>query len=358
MQCNLLGGKYQGTLGENKLRTHFIYDSKHELVFCDLPKVGSTFIKQILHIVTGHRDVRNPFLITGDEAHGIPFETFNNLNFDKIFDILVNYVKFMFVRDPFSRILSAYVDKLFIPNFVFWENVGRLIVLQHRKNPDKQSKTCGHNVHFPEFIKHIVTSETEQKFRNPHWYPMYEGCRPCHIEYDFIGKMESFKEDIRQLLKNTNLSHFVDVSSMDSQNDGEALSLSINRAFEVAQSKKSCLTLPQSLERAWKVLQIRGVISYKSEFPYKEIKENSNITKREFTEILLKELNKFPMDKESKKAIRQEVMYKAYQSVPKQELDHFIRIFLPDFTLFDYDKSLPKSSFDKNIKWYPFDLKL
>jgi hypothetical protein len=37
---------------------------------------------------------------------------------DELNDMLKTYTKFMFTRDPFSKIFSAYVDKLLVPEIV------------------------------------------------------------------------------------------------------------------------------------------------------------------------------------------------------------------------------------------------
>jgi hypothetical protein len=42
----------------------------------------------------------------------------------------------MFVRDPHSRILSGYVDKLYCPNTLYWKVTGRYVVSDIRENGD------------------------------------------------------------------------------------------------------------------------------------------------------------------------------------------------------------------------------
>ena len=34
-----------------------------------------------------------------------------------------------------------------------------------------------------------------KKKMNAHWETFYDTCHPCHINYDFIGKMESLEQD-------------------------------------------------------------------------------------------------------------------------------------------------------------------
>ena len=54
----------------------------------------------------------------------------------------------MFTREPYGKLLSGYVDKLFAPNPYFWKAIGRLIIRKFRKDPSPESLTCGHDVTF------------------------------------------------------------------------------------------------------------------------------------------------------------------------------------------------------------------
>lgn len=57
--------------------------------------------------------------------------------------------KVMFTRQPYSKLLSAYVDKLYSPNPFFWGKIGRHIVRKFRSRPSAKSVACGHDVTFP-----------------------------------------------------------------------------------------------------------------------------------------------------------------------------------------------------------------
>ncbi|XP_060080838.1 carbohydrate sulfotransferase 13-like [Ylistrum balloti] len=356
-ECQTLGKNYAGTLPEPQMKRHMIYDVKTNLVFCDIPKVGSTFLKQVLHIVYGHRHVKDPFSIKASAAHTIPFNTFVSIPYDKALAVLMNSTKFMFVRHPYTRMLSGYVDKLYTNNFVFWGSHGKTILKNHRQHVSKQSRECGHDSTFPEFIKHVIKSEISGTNRNPHWYPMYDACRPCSLQYDVIGKIETFKEDIEKILRRQHLDEIIDISKMNEGNENEAISLTVNRAYDVIIHKPKCVSLPQALERAWKVLQIRGVLSHLSDFPYNMIKKNSNITKSSFKDFIVKEMKRLPMTKSDKDLSREQAVVVAYESVPSGDLEKFNSIFHPDFTLYGYEKNIGTKH--KNfLKWEPFKLRL
>ncbi|KAK3103284.1 hypothetical protein FSP39_018178 [Pinctada imbricata] len=359
--CQTIDDKMpKGTLSDAKVRSHFIYDKKTKLIFCDLPKVGSTFLKQVLHILMGHRKVEDPFKITGNEAHGIPFNTFASLPVDEMVPLLMDSFKVVFVRDPYSRIVSGYVDKIFTNNYVFWDTTGKLIIREQRENATIRSKQCGSDVKFEEFVRHIYKSEKEVKHRNPHWYPMSDSCRPCNMRFNFIGKIETFKSDITDMLKALNATQKVHISSMDQKNDEEAISLTVRRAFDVVKKRPKCVTLIQALERAWKVLQIRGVIHFASTFPYEYVYSKKKIDQKQFTNVIRDTIAKLPLSKEDKNKVRREVIYKAYSRLSEKDLKKFQDIFSLDFRLFGYDLTPPEFSVlgEEGLDWNPFDLEI
>ena len=54
---------------------------------------------------------------------------------------LKNYFKFLVVRDPWTRLLSAYRDN-FENNDSFYNYYGRLILERYRENPSKRLPEC------------------------------------------------------------------------------------------------------------------------------------------------------------------------------------------------------------------------
>ncbi|XP_021367278.1 carbohydrate sulfotransferase 11-like isoform X2 [Mizuhopecten yessoensis] len=355
--CRSLGKNYTGTLPEVKLKTHMIYDDQTDLLFCNIAKVGSTFLKQVFQILFGYHHRKDPFSIKGGTVHQLPFDTFDKIQYDQALAVLMRSTKIIFVRNPYTRMLSGYVDKLFTNNHVFWRSTGKIILKNHRKNLSIKSKECGHDSTFPEFIKHVIESETSGKNRNPHWCPMYDVCRPCSIQYDVIGKIESFKEDLGSFLKSQHLDEIVDISKMNQGNEREAIYLTVSRAYDVVLRVPKCASLPQALERAWKVLQIRGVLSQLAEFPYKMIEHNSNISKSLFLDVIAKEIKRFPMTQSDKLLSKEQAVVKAYESVSSSDLERFTSIFHPDFSLFGYEKDIGRKH--RNfLKWEPFKFKL
>lgn len=96
-----------------------------------------------------------------------------------------DHVRFMFVREPYSRLLSAFVDKLFCPNPYFWKSIGTYIMKNFRTNATEASMNCGHDVTFPEVVKYVIHAQQTGKHRDGHFIPTHDHCNLCLVKYHF-----------------------------------------------------------------------------------------------------------------------------------------------------------------------------
>ena len=55
-------------------------------------------------------------------------------------------------------------------------------------------------VTFTEFTKYVVHEWSLGKSLNAHWTPQHKICRPCEINYDFIGRFENINNDAKHVL--------------------------------------------------------------------------------------------------------------------------------------------------------------
>lgn len=122
---------------------------------------------------------------------------------------LDSYTKFLFVRHPFKRIVSAYQNKLKGGWTSLNERYAKNIIKKYRnKSATFESFP---NVTFKEFADYIIDlprSRHQRKF-NGHWKSVFDICLPCNIEYDFIGKLETFQDDIKLLTNKTSLGRII-----------------------------------------------------------------------------------------------------------------------------------------------------
>lgn len=152
-------------------------------------------------IMIGVTDTRDIFSIPSTIAHQqhyIPsLINFTNL---EIQEMLRTYTKFIFVRHPLERLLSAYKNK-FEQNYnsskYFHNRFGRKIVKMFRANATVYSLSNGDDVTFAEFVAYVTSKNS---VFNEHWMPIDRLCDPCLMNYDFIGKYETLNVDAKYLL--------------------------------------------------------------------------------------------------------------------------------------------------------------
>ena len=113
--------------------------------------------------------------------------------------MMKTFFKFLFVRNPLHRILSAYRNKIVNGNAQFELQYSRPIMRKYRKLNANQVN--GKVVTFQEFVRYLIDNETYVNTMNEHWMPMYELCQPCYINYNFVGSLENLDLDISALLE-------------------------------------------------------------------------------------------------------------------------------------------------------------
>ena len=112
-----------------------------------------------------------------------------------------NYFKFMFVRHPLERLLSAYRNKVEPPlsdmGMGFPNNLKHSILKAYRQKEYQSWKDAGCRysitVSFPDFVQHVI--DTNNSALNPHLKPAIDACHPCRLHYDFYGSFKSYKQD-------------------------------------------------------------------------------------------------------------------------------------------------------------------
>lgn len=194
---------------------HFIVDDANQLIYCFVPKVASTNWKRVLMALKRHRRINdNPLQILGNETHAQnAFKLLSQHDdVDVVYQKLRTYLKFMFVRHPYERLLSAYRNKFEITwSDYFRTRFGRKIVKHFRKNATQESLERGHDVTFSEFLNYVLNlSSANHKIAfNEHWRPIYDLCFPCLLDYDVIGRSETLIDDADYVLHRLGVLDFV-----------------------------------------------------------------------------------------------------------------------------------------------------
>ncbi|XP_075421723.1 carbohydrate sulfotransferase 12 [Ascaphus truei] len=209
----------------NRELDHLIVDDRHGIIYCYVPKVACTNWKRVMIVLSESlldrkgAPYQDPLQIPREDVHN----SSSHLTFNKFWRRygkfsrhmmkikLKKYTKFLFVRDPFVRLISAFRSKFELENENFYRSfaVPILTLYSNRTNVPTsvgEAFSSGTKPSFPQFIQYLLDARTEeQKPFNEHWRQVYRLCHPCQIEYDFIGKLESLDEDTAHLLQHLNV---------------------------------------------------------------------------------------------------------------------------------------------------------
>ena len=183
------------------LRNMYVSD-KHKAIFCLIPKVGSsTWVGTLLVLeeyLNSTAGMSTKQIVTASKKHIKGLKRYS----DKV-GLMKNHTMVLFVRNPYTRLLSAFRDRLeTYPNRnIFHRRTHNkniyMMFGNHSKDemPAESVKSELYNVTFKEFVDYYISGKTDV-----HWREQYKVCPPC-LDYDFIGKIETFADDYNNVLK-------------------------------------------------------------------------------------------------------------------------------------------------------------
>ena len=187
--------------------SNVIVSEKYKLVFCPVPKVSCTVWKNILAKLEGVNIVK--------DVHQEVKYKLNSLKQYSLKDrtnILKTYTKFMFVREPFERLLSAYKDVFmgwYKHSDKFWQGYRRRVREYLVKSGRVGIDPDVDNTTFEEFATYVVLTKRNGEKLQVHWRQMYDLCHPCYMQFDYIGRYETLSEDAEFIFRKTNLQNEV-----------------------------------------------------------------------------------------------------------------------------------------------------
>ncbi|CAG0889053.1 unnamed protein product [Cyprideis torosa] len=178
-----------------------IREDNLNLSWCPIYKSGST---SWLHIFSNLAGVDEEYIQnSGKQISEIARAIYPSIEAPEAKEILANSdLRFLIVRHPFIRLLSAYRDKLEDMRHrhedgteYFYRSYGRKIVQKYRQHTEQHQRD---EPTFPEFVQYLI--DTDSVYFDDHWMPYYLFCTPCLVNYDVIMKLETVDEDQRYLL--------------------------------------------------------------------------------------------------------------------------------------------------------------
>lgn len=183
---------------------NFILEPKRNFVFAYVPKVSCTNWKSILRHLAGHEDYLNPRLAHDKVKGGLHYLDLKGPERALLHDPAVP--KYAFVRDPYSRVLSAYLNKIAsrLPlseepaegeeHFI---RVARVIDRFRRRKLDPAAYP---EVTFEVFL--LWLRDGLSAFReDEHWQKQTVLLRWPRVKYAWIGHFEKLAEEAPVLLE-------------------------------------------------------------------------------------------------------------------------------------------------------------
>ncbi|XP_052784397.1 carbohydrate sulfotransferase 9-like [Mya arenaria] len=322
----------------------------HSILYCPISKIGTKFFGKVLQYLVTNSTYASQYNDNGKYGHKIiqKIEKSRELNDMQHSAELNVTTAFMFVRNPYARLFSAYVDKIYTPNFGMGDTIGREAATTVR-NYTKDSN-YKHDITFREFVQYILKLDKDHKTIDGHFRPMSDHCDACAVPYTFIGQLETLQDDVSYLMNQWRNEFpyfkfkFNDFEKESAIHDAryEVGKLFFNRKYP---DDKNFPFYNKSV-RIWCSLQIRGIISKHSRFPFTKNKATM-ITKDRFTAALMDALEN-RKDISAIKDQRTEAYIQAYHTIPLTEMRQLREYVLKDCKLFGYDDS-PKELFDRNV---------
>jgi len=183
--------KYGFSIRPQVKRKNFMYDPKHNLLYCRIGKVGTTTWLNYFLSLSNLPNKSKILVDSSPKLHKRIPPLFKLAPNDPDVRILAqSAVSFSTVRHPFERVVSAYQDKIVDAWDMKYEKTRQLL-------PKKYGDSS-----FTSFLL-LILSQARTKCRrisncalDVHWRPYISRCAFCDVPYRVIVRSETFSEDV------------------------------------------------------------------------------------------------------------------------------------------------------------------
>lgn len=162
---------------------HSYISLKNKYLFHSIGKSANSTVKHFLYLIE-YQGTRYKTKSLHDRQSSpclSPFQLSNEL-YEEVF-FSKDYFRFTFVRNPYTRLLSCYLDRI-IPK----------VSAPYRQLISVTDKEIGYDFSFKEFIEIICQQEPYDQ--NNHWRLQFDDSCAKLIPYTYIGKQETFAENM------------------------------------------------------------------------------------------------------------------------------------------------------------------
>jgi len=182
----------------------------HKYIYHMNPKVGSNTMLNMLYRIAGLDDdaIGNPHQTSRDvdllRKHGLLARDLEHDECQAYFSDFPNFYTFSFTRNPYTRLKSAYNDKLKrYAEIVMPELVDEMARREGGLSKKQFQQELMQRITFKQFAEGVCG---EHLYGDQHWVPQYDRLRPDLCHYDSVGKLENYKNDLTAILEEIGIS--------------------------------------------------------------------------------------------------------------------------------------------------------
>lgn len=328
---------FEQTYSCRRINNIYSYE-KLNISYCKVPKVGCTFMVEMFHLLLkGHTN-----MYSGSRA------SVHAQNYRYHTSKYTGLPTVTAVRDPYTRLYSAYVDKILIPNmYEISQNIRMFSMGSQTSTNSSKAFTvkCANDVSFQEFLDYAVMTGKTQERVNSHWAPIHSLCKLCDNNNYMILKQESFIEDVTDFLIKLNVSdeEFRGVRDlMTSKRIDATLPGIIKTAFERYEKVTACMSRLQFLGKLWISFQIQGYIAENKTFPENRLREIADEQSVDyFCEFMVNAAKESNLTRVESKQQRLRYLTNAYHNISKKTVREIQQFYKIDFQMFGYSTEPP-----------------
>ena len=321
-------------------------DHPHQLYYCIVPKAGCTFWKQLVRFLTGDfkqgLNIQKPSSIDRNFVHygGLKNITVVSLNNPVLRMLMATGKSFMVTRNPYSRLWSGFIDKFLLPDF--WRTSAKYVMTSMRPNATAFEKKCPRDVTFEEFLAFIT--KVYPKALNEHWDPVFRLCGPCHTNYEYIIKQESFTSDSNTVLDQFGIGEYKIKGHLPAiLRNAEEIRMISSYNFKLTNSyTNDCFEFEDVAKRLWLAFQYNGYIHRDIEIPLSDMRKDNFTHDAEqvflrYATMTMQYQEEKMIDLSSQKRM---MMREAFLKIPVKIMEQLKQIYAYDFELFGYKTEL------------------
>lgn len=319
-----------------------IYLKEYNLCLKLIPKIGSTFMINALHFLSSKTGNSNKIFKTSRML--VHMKHYGKLKNTFTLSSVEDKRILIFARNPFSRLFSAFIDKIFIFNNLHLAK----IVMKYVNRQSKRTIDCEKNVEFSDFLTYALYSPS--RFLGDHYTPVSKELSVpvlASAKELIIVKQETFSTDIEYALIQANVEekkrealHEI-LRCRRAVTNVKAIVRTSYFKFRQMGKKCQCLSWYKLAKRLWKSFQIQGYIHEQSSFPADDFQGGFS-HQNTFLKVAFQDMERNPVSGEQRSLQRARALTEAYKSVSQKLIQEIVEQYREDFSLFQYNTAVQR----------------